>query len=344
MLDGCLTRTHVPDAGTIPGAFTAPGLVDAHTHLFLKNYAACDADTALHALHDARALGVLLLRDLGEPVGSPVAQLPERDDLPVVIRSGPWLATDQFFPDGRHIPIAPDELVAAVSRLVDEGLSWVKVVADFREPELLFPAPDIAKAVHVAHRAGARVAAHVGSAVAARACIDARVDSIEHAAGGLDDDMIRELADHATAWVPTLSGLEDTLSWARGVLADPSGVRQPVVEQATKFKAILEEASGRATDALEAATKHGVRILAGADNGGSCPAEIRLLARYGMSSEAAMAAATTDAREFLGATGLTEGGRADIVTYLDDPRNDLDALDRPAAVLVGGALVTPLNA
>ena len=336
--DGRLTRTPIPDAEVLPGVFVSPGLVDAHTHLFIKDYAQCDLDVATATLTERAAEGVLLLRDLGAPVGASVADLPQGDQWPRVVGVGPWLATDEFFTDGRHKPVAPDALPHAVADVVESGWPWVKVVADWDEPRLTFPAPVLREAVDVAHRAGARVAAHASSPVAARAAIDAGVDSIEHAAGAFDVEMLREMADRGIAWVPTLAALEHDLAWARGVIAQPAGWRDALVRQATKFAAIFTQADEKVSRALEAAVRHGVTVLAGPDNGGTVAREVSLLARYGLSPDHAFAAATTDARSFLRVRGLEEGAPADVVTYHDDPRADLGRLGHPAAVLIGGRL------
>lgn len=50
----------------------------------------------------------------------------------------------------------------------------------------------------------------------------------------------------------------------------------------------------------------------------------------------ALAAASWDARAYLGLPGLEPGAPADAVVYAEDPRSDLDALAHPIAVVLRG--------
>jgi imidazolonepropionase-like amidohydrolase len=70
---------------------------------------------------------------------------------------------------------------------------------------------------------------------------------------------------------------------------------------------------------------------------GSLAAEVAALHRFGLTPAQAIAAATTVPRAFLGLPGLEAGAPADLVTFDADPREDLEALLTPAAVLVRGA-------
>jgi imidazolonepropionase-like amidohydrolase len=68
-------------------------------------------------------------------------------------------------------------------------------------------------------------------------------------------------------------------------------------------------------------------------------AEAAALVRYGVPARAAIAAATTGARAYLGLPGLEPGAPADVVTFDRDPREDIGALATPAAVVAGGQRV-----
>jgi imidazolonepropionase-like amidohydrolase len=50
----------------------------------------------------------------------------------------------------------------------------------------------------------------------------------------------------------------------------------------------------------------------------------------------ALAAASWDARSYLGLPGLVAGAPADAVVYAEDPRSDLDQLAHPIAVVLRG--------
>jgi imidazolonepropionase-like amidohydrolase len=55
-----------------------------------------------------------------------------------------------------------------------------------------------------------------------------------------------------------------------------------------------------------------------------------------MAPDEAIAAASSAARAYLARPGLVIGRPADVVTYDNDPRDDIDELRRPAAVVRNG--------
>jgi hypothetical protein len=84
---------------------------------------------------------------------------------------------------------------------------------------------------------------------------------------------------------------------------------------------------------LRVAADLGVTIMAGSDVAGSIP-QVALMTELGLEPEAALAAASTAAHQFLKMGGLHTGELADLVTYDHDPREDPQVLTRPAAVVV----------
>ena len=56
----------------------------------------------------------------------------------------------------------------------------------------------------------------------------------------------------------------------------------------------------------------------------------------GLPAAAALAAASWDARAWLGHDGLVEGAQADLVVYPEDPRTDLQVLRAPSYVVLRG--------
>jgi len=68
--------------------------------------------------------------------------------------------------------------------------------------------------------------------------------------------------------------------------------------------------------------------MTGTDVVGTVAREVALLAE--LAPTAALAAASTAARRYLGLAGLTEGRPADLVTYHDDPRDDPTLLAQPS--------------
>ena len=69
------------------------------------------------------------------------------------------------------------------------------------------------------------------------------------------------------------------------------------------------------------------------------PLERDLEHAAGLPREAALAAASWAAREWLGLPGIEEGAPADLVVYGTDPRADLDALARPRRMVLRGVVV-----
>ena len=92
---------------------------------------------------------------------------------------------------------------------------------------------------------------------------------------------------------------------------------------------------------LPLAAELGVTLLAGTDEEphGSVAAEVAALVRFGVPPAAAIAAATTGARRFLGLPGLEAGAPADLVTFDRDPASDIAALGAPVAVVAEGRRV-----
>jgi imidazolonepropionase-like amidohydrolase len=58
-----------------------------------------------------------------------------------------------------------------------------------------------------------------------------------------------------------------------------------------------------------------------------------------MSAEQALAAASWDARAYLGLPGIEPGAPADFVVYASDPRNDLETLHHPELIVLNGRAI-----
>ena len=63
------------------------------------------------------------------------------------------------------------------------------------------------------------------------------------------------------------------------------------------------------------------------------------MVRGGVAGPTVIAAATWDARRYLGVAGISEGAPADLVVYPADPRTDIGVLAHPRAVVLGGRVV-----
>jgi imidazolonepropionase-like amidohydrolase len=312
----------VDDARELPGAFVAPGLVDAHVHLTFETHERLGLARGSPELIGAhldlhRRAGVLAVRDAGSLPG--IALEPDPDGGGVVVACGPFLA---------HLyeGTPPERVVDAARARVRDGAEWVKVVADYPggehfnplDPRLGYPVELVAEIAGAVHAEGGRLAVHVmGRAV--REIVDAGADSIEHG-NWADADTVRVMAARGTAWCPTLTTV--------------LGYIEPIAERVPPARALLDGQR----ETLPLAAELGVTLLAGTDEEphGSVADEVAAMVRYGAPTGAALAAATTGARRYLGLPGLEPGAPADLVTFDRDPRADPGVLHEPAAVLAGG--------
>lgn len=330
---GCLVTEPVPGAERLPGRYVVPGLVDAHAHPAVGRDAgvpvALDGSEALNVLAAWAATGVCIVRDTGSAGGS-MLQLDLAPGLPRVQAAGRFLA-----PAGRYFPAmlpeaAPPEQLAelAVGEL-ERGGRWVKVIADFPPvidgmpsgpPALTYSREAIEAMIAAVHAAGGRVAAHVTTDVVFD-LVRAGVDSVEHGTA-IDESALRLMAQTGAAWTPTLCavlGLPDTASEA---------AHRRVAEYRQRLPALLPLAH-----------RLGVPILAGTDTAGTIAREVALLAEHGLEPAAALKAATSTGYRFLGEPFDQIGQPTTLVTYQNDPREDLAVLSLPSAVIIDGVRV-----
>jgi imidazolonepropionase-like amidohydrolase len=185
----------------------------------------------------------------------------------------------------------------------------------------------LAAAVRRVHAVGARMAVHAASPEAIDVALEAGVDSIEHG-WGLRDDHIAAMAARGVVLVPTLIILPAAEGLATALGLTPAAT------------ADLLATAARHPEMVRRAAAAGVQVLAGTDAGmgphGMIREEIRLLGDAGLPQEAALAAGSWVARRFLGLPGIEEGAPADLVAYEDDPREDPEALARPAFIMLDG--------
>ena len=107
-----------------------------------------------------------------------------------------------------------------------------------------------------AHQAGARVAVHA-TVPGAGQLVAAGVDSVERGWSGLDEHIIRDMADRGTAWTPTVGALTAML--------DAPGITP-------RRRRGFAEGRARAAELLPLVVRLGVPVLAGTDVTGVHPA------------------------------------------------------------------------
>lgn len=356
-----------------------PGLVDAHLHLAFPDWtpravaaeredhdpshgtdplgaAAGDFERAAANAVATLLGGVTTVRDLGSrgAVGLTIRDAIARGEragprtvtagLPITVSGGHchWFA---FRADGR------DALLAAVRRLADDGVDWIKVMvtggsstpgSQPLRPQ--FTADELRPAVEEAHRRGLRVAAHALSTAGVKIALAAAVDTLEHGwtiTGGVQDfepSIAREVADTGVFASVTAHHL------LRALVGDPPDTRS--TDRETLRRRLIPHR------ALAAA---GVPMVVHSDAGpgptryDAFADSIRAFA-VGMDVAPvdAIAAATSVAARSLGLDAdvgsLGVGRLADVIVVDGDPLTDLDALRHVRRVLLGGRTVVQSGA
>ncbi len=146
------TSAQVIDAG---GTYAIPGLWDSHVHLLQDN----EATAERHAAH-ALALGITHVRDMGSSLDARTTFLTRLGqpgmDAPMLIGAGPtfWAFALPYGDKQQQVIVTdPADTDAAVDRVADRGVDFIKVYAGFDRTRL----PQL---VAAARRRGLTVAGH----------------------------------------------------------------------------------------------------------------------------------------------------------------------------------------
>ena len=298
-----------------------PGLVDAHTHLFLEG-GELEAGRRAAQLHrspdellaDARArlerlvrLGLAGVRDAGDRhgVGLALSRLYQRPDRPLM----PYLESPgaAIHRRGRYGRFMGDALEshptahACVAARVAAGADRIKLIAtgviDFRAgrvtaaPQLT--TADVAELVTAAASFERQTFAHASGEDGIEHALAGGVHSIEHGFFLLPDQLAR-MRDQRTAWVPTFAPVQAQLDHAAAFGWDE--------DVADNLRRILDQHA----NSLRRAHELGVPIVAGSDAGsGGVPHgfglldELELMERAGLPPLAVIRAATGTGAERL---------------------------------------------
>lgn len=343
-----------------------PGLIDAHTHIFLQAYKPDDYDTQLMkhgmAYRSARAAaaarraleqGFTTIRDL-ETEGAGYGDVGIRQAINDGHIPGPRMFVvtraisttggyplhgydpEVEVPKGVQIIDGPVEARKAAREQMEHGADWIKVYMTHRswlndKGELVsqptLTMEEINAIVHEVHGWGRKVACHAYNGEGMQRALDAKCDSIEHGLE-LTDANIAQMVKQGTWYCPTM-----TVYYTDNAPADtPQGRRDR--------KRV--EVHG---PSLAKAYKAGVKIAFGTDVGGfkwSDPMarEFEYMVEFGFTPMDAIKAATSRAAEMLGMQGklgvIAPGAFADIVAFEGDPTKDVKVLHNARFVMKDG--------
>ncbi len=187
--------------------------------------------------------------------------------------------------------------------------------------------------VETAHLYGRKVAVHAHGADGIALALQAGADSIEHGTM-IDDDVLRIWRGRKTYYVPTLSTVNGYIERLRN---NPGAYSGEVREK-------IEWRIGITGQSLRRAVPAGIPIAFGTDAGvslhGRNADEFLLMVEHGMTTMAAIEAATVNAADLLGISdqaGSIETGKvADIIAVRGDPLADIGILRAVDFVMARG--------
>lgn len=336
----------------VAGRHVLPGLIDAHYHLMSRSQAEVNDDrvtlSAIEGVKTARQAieaGVTTVRD---PGCKHTGIYTLRDEIargnvvgPRTFAAGPNVTGSYASPEWRNaFADGPDEVRKVVRKAILAGADFVKLILSHEPPAddwqrlvRYLTDAEIEAAVSEAHVLGRRLGCHCEGLVAARAAVEAGMDTLDHGTV-IDEQLAARMAERGTALVPTLWAYRAETQVGWGVFG---------AEQVERYEA---EFRAEHLQAFRNAVAAGVTIGAGSDSIVEIPErdatvlELEALRDAGLSAAEVLRAATINNAGIIGIerqTGSLEPGKlADVIAVDGDPLADLRVLERPAFVIKAG--------
>ncbi len=369
-----------PDA--YPGArvvdlrdkFVLPGLIDSHVHLtsdvagndgVLAGVTVNAPMFAYEAQMNARKTlnaGFTTVRNLGD--GDRGVTLALRDAInkgwvtgPRIIEAGNSISATSGHMDDRlgladwvresvqtnNLCDSAESCRRAVRLQVGRGVDVIKIATSGGVNSIIGAGvgrqmfDDEARAlIETAHLYGKKVAVHAHGTDAINLALSYGADSIEHGTL-LDEQGVKLFLKAGAFYVPTLSTIN---GYMERIAKDPNAYPPSV-------RAKIDWRIGITGKSLKLAHERGVKVAFGTDAGvskhGRNADEFELMVKFGMSPAEAIKAATVNAAELLGVSGVTGsidvGKSADLIAVSGDPLQDVRRLKAVGFVMMAGAIV-----